>query len=181
MTYVLKESTRAVLTMTEVTAFRRMPSLPAALLLIQKNRPDLDREAQEDILLLVEDAIKSRVFSLVKTTTNKIPPNMSRSIFLAAAWINGASWGQLGSIFGVSRQTLMRSVERILPPDNRQALRLRNHVAFEQVSEMHDKFKNIVNDLPEGISILDLAKSIWPDEGSSIWEVPNSTQAQEDV
>jgi len=46
-----------------------------------------------------------------------------RRIFTAAAWLAGASWGQLGLLFSVRKQSIISSSIKHLPED-RQAVRL---------------------------------------------------------
>lgn len=38
-----------------------------------------------------------------------------RAQFIAGAWLAGASWNQLGQLFGVKRQSIMSSANRLLP------------------------------------------------------------------
>ena len=60
---------------------------------------------------------------------------------MAAAWIAGASFNQLGTLFSIARQSAQQQVERIVPAHVRaQYIGRRMGLSFNRLGKMRDAF-----------------------------------------
>jgi hypothetical protein len=74
-------------------------------------------------------------------------PNRRR--FLALAWLAGASWNQLATLYGVARQTLMDQMNRVLPEHERARYKdLRGKLKYSQLHGMREIYNK--NPTPYG-------------------------------
>lgn len=135
---------RGALTIQEFHMLRQMPP-SAAELWIKANKPDLEPLETADILAAVGDSYARN--APISPIDTRFP---NRPQFIAAAWLAGASWGQLSCMFGVARATLLRSVERVLPVNGRQHQRLSDKISYSHLSLMRDKFLELIKSAPEG-------------------------------
>jgi hypothetical protein len=73
-----------------------------------------------------------------------------RNHFCAVAWLCGASWGQLAGLYGVTRPTITRATETLLPSSVRRPARLATHIATPRELEIiHEKYYQLVDKLGE--------------------------------
>lgn len=67
-----------------------------------------------------------------------IRAHRTRSQFCAAAWISGASWGQLGAMFDVTRQSIMASAGKHLPEDRFKVRISHEPISLERLSAWYN-------------------------------------------
>lgn len=93
---------------------------------------DLD-DAEREAVLALAGASKGKVLPMVAGAHN-------RKVWLAAAWLLGASFRQLAESEGIAQQTVLRYVDRVLPKLARQTGRLGTSMSLEALSTYHAKF-----------------------------------------
>lgn len=135
------------LTMEQLGALRRMSRPDAELFVAQHKLEGDDRERA--LALAGRDLIME---SPASTTTN------IRRNWLAAAWLLGASFRQLGHLHDVAPQTIMSSVDRILPSPQRMKMRLvQDRISPELISEYRAQFNRSLEVLT-GMTPLEIAQ-----------------------
>lgn len=111
---------------------------------IEQFHPGMPQEMKEDLLAMVESCQPDLLLGPMH------PNTMPKAYFIAAAWMAGASWGQLSKMFQVARSTLARTAERRYGyMTDRHALRTNRLVSYEQLTAMWDVFKTILKDSPQ--------------------------------
>lgn len=112
----------AKLGITDIVRLRAMHKTEARKYLL--NKYQLSPYELEQALGITKPDEQINLASAMTDYQKKLQGDMRRAVFCAAAWIAGASWQQLGSLFGVQRQSIMSSVGRILAPGTRQSMRI---------------------------------------------------------
>jgi hypothetical protein len=75
------------------------------------------------------------------STTRVLVYDPKRRVFIAAAWIAGASWNQLGALFGIARQSVQQQADRVFPAHLRALLDAkRMKLSYERLERMRDIF-----------------------------------------
>lgn len=80
-----------------------------------------------------------------------------RGKFVACAWYLGASWSQLGGLYGIRRESIMAQANKWLPPHRRQGLD-RQRISYEHLSEIQDAWDTLFRTRPALIQRLDVVK-----------------------
>lgn len=80
-----------------------------------------------------------------------------RGKFAACAWYLGASWAQLGGLYGIRRESIMAQANKWLPPHQRQGL-TRERISYEHLSEIRDAWDDLFRTRPALIQRLDVIK-----------------------
>jgi hypothetical protein len=132
--YRLADKTVAHFTPAEIGMIRKM-DLSSALAWLIVNKPELDQEAIDDVLAMVKSLGHEGAGIYPSSHFERFPYQPK---FVAAAWLCGASWGQLAALFGITRQTAMRKVDRILPVANRQQLRNPRELDYGELIRMRN-------------------------------------------
>lgn len=71
----------------------------------------------------------------------------TRAVFCASAWAAGASWGQLGAMFDIKRQSVMSSASKHLPVD-RLATRMSNSpIPLERLSAWYNWYMSALDEI----------------------------------
>jgi len=139
MTYILQVTTSELLATAEVLQLRRM-TVPAAQLWLSQFKPDMSTEAREDVLAMVQSLDRN---GYVAPATSRDSWKSQRNKFITAAWLAGASWYQLGQLFGVARETVRQGAMRVMSNADRAALRKPNTISWERLSAMRDAFAHM--------------------------------------
>lgn len=118
----------------------------AAIAWIKINRPQWSRELTDDMLQLCAPTQEQILYTGSATGDYEHYQNSKsvRRLFCASGWLLGASWNQLAALFGVTREAIIASVNRIMPPHTRLTMRQRKAVSYERVSDMYAAFKIIL-------------------------------------
>lgn len=67
-----------------------------------------------------------------------------RGKFVGAVWLLGASWAQLGGLFGVRRETVMQQANKYIPPNIRAEYAYnREGISYERVSELFRSWEDL--------------------------------------
>lgn len=128
---------------------------------ITSHRPDLPQTAQEDLIAMCEHLWRTRA---VGQNTSEENWTTLRGPFITAAWINGASWYQLGQLFNIRRETVRQASLRVMANVERAQLRKNNVVSWERVSAMRDAFAKMWEDdsvALKRLTINQIADRIW--------------------
>lgn len=98
------------------------------------------------------------VYPTIKT--KDVPKNR----FYAVAWLCGASWRQISTLFGVSPSACRLGVDRLIPPDTRTDARLvKRQATMEEVSAIKRAYIEIANqdaDFTVNMDIVSVAKAV---------------------
>ena len=126
---------------------RRMPKSTASLFL-KMRFPDLTPTEHEEALSIALSGVPAN------TGPKQFDPH--QKLFATAAWLCGASFQQLGSLFNVSRQTMADKIERMIPAHDRNVVRLQpggtlshdklmrmKHMYYEMIKESSNAFKEM--------------------------------------
>lgn len=140
------------LTLEEAVHLRKMNPLVAEMWLDELH-PELTPDQRE---LWLDIARKAESTRLSKTVPASVKWERYRNRFVAAAWLAGASWAQIATLFGSRRQSVAASVERILPSSGRQALRYNQIVSNEKLSAMRDAYIVLCNELDSRVTDISL-------------------------
>lgn len=136
MTALLPPEVMNYLTVSEVGLIRKL-SPTAARDWITTYRKQMPAELVDAVISHVEQIYKPTTMQTAGTPT-------PRSYFVAAAWLAGASWGQLGKMFNIDRSSAIRQAERRIGFGvDRQALRLIESVSYETLSSMYEVFRTL--------------------------------------
>lgn len=68
---------------------------------------------------------------------------LAQRYFMAAAWLAGASWRQLGHMFEIKYQTAEVRASKILPAKHRHGM-IRDKVTYTQLSGMWNRFEDML-------------------------------------
>lgn len=118
--------------------------------------PQFDHELRDALLAW------NREYMAMEHELSTVP--FAKNKFYMVAWLLGASWGQLAGMFDVSRATVASSVRAILPPTQRQAVRLNNNaITLEQLSSIkaaYLKMYNIDSQYIQRADVITIAKAV---------------------
>lgn len=103
----------------------------------------LSEEHYELVIGLAKDRGKQTIRGKSTAYEIAVKAQRTRSLFIASAWLAGASWNQVGLLFDIKRQSAMASGIRFLPIDQteRQESRISTEpVTLETLSAWYDWF-----------------------------------------
>lgn len=89
------------------------------------------------------------------TSNSKYDP--TRRLWLAAAWLMGASWRNLAALHGVAGPTILLTVDRILPKEERQAQRLGTRMSVDRIAMYRASFTANIQHL-QSLTPLEIAQ-----------------------
>lgn len=125
--------------------------------------------------VLSEEAARARAREMLQDTNVRLATKGERRArFFAAAWMCGASWSQLGSLYGVSRYTTMDAANKWLPPQERELIkRKRPKLTHERLSAMYEWYKQSSPASTDNLTVIDLA--VLMSQGADAIEKGDST------
>lgn len=115
--------------------------------ILRRRYPTISDSARNDLMQLCPEPSDSYIADMSE--------HRLRQKFLAAAWLCGGSWSQLGMMYGVRRESVRASAQKVLIPAYP---RLAKRVAYTRLEEFKVTFDSTDPDWIMGASPSEIAK-----------------------
>lgn len=129
--------------LTLATSIRKM-SKPVAQQWIRLNKPSWPQWVVDEMLLTCRET--GSIDGNTTTYADKMVEYEIRRQFCAAAWCLGASWHQMGDLFGSSRASIQASTIKVLPSAIRDTI-VRPRISLERLSDLLSTYKYILSEI----------------------------------
>ena len=107
---------------------------------IKLNRPTWPDWVVADMLRLCKQHNDIFAVKQIDTATK----HRIRQKFCVAAWMLGASWASIGALFGVRRESIMSSVNKILPASIRATTKRYSNISFARLEEIYIGYNRLI-------------------------------------